>query len=53
METLRAQCIALYNLAFPGEPEAFTMSLFDRYFPEHIRVIEEGGAVASMLFSIP
>lgn len=53
METLRAQCIALYNLAFPGEPEAFTMALFDRYFPEHIRVIEEGGAVASMLFSIP
>lgn len=50
---LYTACRALYDLAFPGEPEAFTRSLFDRYFPDHVRVICEEGQVASMLFSIP
>ena len=53
MDSLRTQCIHLYNLAFPGEPEAFTEALFDRYFPDHVRVIEENGQAVSMLFSIP
>ena len=53
MDHLRTQCIALYDLAFPGEPADFTAALFDRYFPDHVRVIEQDGTVASMLFSIP
>ncbi len=52
-QTLYTQCRALYDLAFPGEPEAFTAALFDRYFPEHLRVICEGERPVSMLFSIP
>ncbi|MBR6728161.1 MAG: GNAT family N-acetyltransferase [Clostridia bacterium] len=50
---LYKECRALYDLAFPGEPAEFTAALFDRYFPDHIRVIRENGQVASMLFSIP
>ena len=53
MDHLRTQCIALYDLAFPGEPAGFTAALFDRYFPRHVRVIKQDGNVASMLFSIP
>ncbi len=53
MNTLRAQCIALYNTAFPGEPASFTKVLFDRYFPDHIRTVMEDGEPVSMLFSIP
>ena len=53
MDHLRTQCIALYDLAFPGEPADCTAALFDRYFPDHVRVIEQDGTVASMLFSIP
>ena len=52
-DALYADCRALYDLAFPGEPEAFTKALFDRYFPDHARVICEGGKPVSMLFSIP
>ena len=52
-DTLYSECRALYDLAFPGEPEAFTKALFDRYFPDHARVICENGHPVSMLFSIP
>lgn len=51
--TLYTACRALYDIAFPGEPEAFTQALFDRYFPDHARVLCVDGQVASMLFSIP
>lgn len=53
MDLFRAQCTALYNLAFPGEPENFTEALFDRYFPDRIRTVTENGAPVAMLFSIP
>ena len=53
MDTQRSDCIALYNLAFPGEPEAFTSAMFDRFYPDCIRTICENGKPISMLFSIP
>lgn len=46
-------CRALYDTAFPGEPEAFTKALFDRYFPHCLRVIQEGEQPVAMLFSVP
>ena len=53
MNEFRAQCIALYEQAFPGESADFTKALFDRYFPEHIRTVCEDGVPVAMLFSIP
>ncbi len=53
MDLFRAQCIALYDLAFPGEPQEFTNALFDRYFPDCIRTVTENGCPVAMLFSIP
>ncbi|MBQ8356950.1 MAG: GNAT family N-acetyltransferase [Clostridia bacterium] len=52
MDTLRAACTELYNTAFPGE-EAFATALFDRCYPDCLRVICEDGQPVSMLFSIP
>ncbi|MBQ8342185.1 MAG: GNAT family N-acetyltransferase [Clostridia bacterium] len=52
-DTRYDQCRALYDLAFPGEPAEFTKALFDRYYPDHTRVICEEGRVVAMLFSIP
>lgn len=46
-------CRALYDAAFPGEPEEFTKALFNHYFPDCLRVICEDGAPVAMLFSIP
>lgn len=46
-------CRALYDAAFPGEPETFTKAMFDRYFPHCLRVIREGDQPTAMLFSIP
>ena len=53
MEDQLAACRALYATAFPGEEQAFAATLFSRYAPRHLRVKTVGGAVASMLFSIP
>ena len=53
MEEFKKNCIQLYLGAFPGESEAFTAALFDRYFPDCIRTICEDGKPVSMLFSIP
>ncbi len=53
MHDLYEACRALYDTAFPGEPEAFTAAMFDRYFPDCVRVIRVEDRVASMLFSIP
>lgn len=46
-------CRALFALAFPEKDAAVADALFDRYYPDHVRVICEGGEVVSMLFSIP
>ena len=53
MQSLITACMRLYDMAFPGEPEAFTRAMFDRYAPDHLRVICEDGKPISMLFSIP
>ena len=53
MEHFRNDCMRLYMAAFPGETEAFTNALFDRFFKDCIRVICEDGKPVSMLFSIP
>ena len=53
MDSFRADCIALYQIAFPGEPEAFTTALFDRFYPECIRTVCENGKPISMLFALP
>ena len=53
MEPLITACMRLYDMAFPGEPEAFTRAMFDRYAQDHLRVICEDGEPISMLFSIP
>lgn len=52
-DALYTACRSLYDLAFPGEPEAFTKAMFDRYFPDCVRMICEDGQPISMLFSIP
>ena len=51
MDSFRADCIALYQIAFPGEPETFTTALFDRFYPECIRTVCENGKPISMLFA--
>ena len=53
MKPLITACMRLYDMAFPGEPEAFTRAMFDRYAQGHLRVICEGKEPISMLFSIP
>lgn len=53
MDALLNACMRLYDMAFPGEPEAFTRAMFDRYAPEHLRTVCEDGEPISMLFSIP
>ena len=53
MNALLSACMRLYDMAFPGEPEAFTRAMFDRYAPEYLRTICENGEPISMLFSIP
>ena len=53
MDPKYAACRALYELAFPGEADAFTDALFALCYPHDLRVIEVQGEVASMLFSIP
>ncbi len=53
MDALLTACMQLYDMAFPGEPEAFTRAMFDRYAPEYLRTICENGEPISMLFSIP
>ena len=53
MNALLSACMRLYDMAFPGEPEAFTRAIFDRYAPEYLRTICENGEPISMLFSIP
>ena len=53
MDPLITACMRLYDMAFPGESERFTRAMFDRYAPDHLRVICEDGEPISMLFSIP
>ena len=53
MDQNYAACRALYETAFPGELDAFTDALFALCYPRYLRVIEDRGTVASMLFSIP
>lgn len=53
MVDLYTACRALYDQAFPGESEIFTKAMFDRYYPDCLRVICEDGQPVSMLFSIP
>ena len=53
MDAFLSACMRLYDMAFPGEPEAFTRAMFDRYAPEHLRTVCEDGEPISMLFSIP
>ena len=51
--TPEAGARALYEIAFAGDSPRFADALFATYAPEHLRVIERDGRVASMLFSIP
>ncbi|MBO5355907.1 MAG: GNAT family N-acetyltransferase [Clostridia bacterium] len=53
MDAFLSACMRLYDMAFPGEPEAFTRAMFDRYAPEYLRTVCENGKPISMLFSIP
>lgn len=53
MDAFLSACMRLYDMAFPGEPEAFTRAMFDRYAPEYLRTVCENGEPISMLFSIP
>ena len=53
MDTMIRACMRLYDMAFPGEPEAFTKAMFDRYAPDCLRTVCQNGEPISMLFSIP
>lgn len=46
-------CRALFELAFGEGSPAFGDLLFENFAPDCLRVIEEGGVLKSMLFSIP
>lgn len=53
MDAFLSACMRLYDMAFPGESEAFTRAMFDRYAPLYLRTVCEDGEPISMLFSIP
>ena len=53
MEKLYAGCRALFDVAFPGEDQAWCDALFSFAFPKHLRVIAEGDTPKAMLFALP
>lgn len=53
MRTLLDACRQLYQTAFAEETLLFGNTLFEKFAPRHLCVIEENGKPLSMLFSIP
>ena len=53
MQDLYTAARALYNEAFPGEPESFVDALFALGYPQYLFTECEQGELASMLFALP
>lgn len=53
MKDLYTESRHLLETALPQLQPTLVEGLFARYFPRHLRVVGDGGRVASMLFSIP
>ena len=53
MKDLYRESRSLLEAALPQLPAALVEGVLARYFPHHLRIVGDGGRVASMLFSIP